>query len=323
MVLIELDAEGAEAVQLDGVEGGELIVVDRLGAGIALDARELEALQLAAPVLPVVVELSGHQQAHGPAVVEIEAATELTRDREIRIELVVLTHVPEIEETGTQGTVLGEPDRLKLFTAEALDVVRDAPGAVIVTPEIVTAALVVQAVTAGGFVVTATADAEGEEILIRDGLGAHVDYTATEVAGVLGGVGLLYQQAADDVLRHDVQRHRLLERHRAGNAEPVEQARGVTLPEPADVHVLSAHETQASHPGQRFAHAVVGQDSQVLRIEDVGDLRGVAFLVRDETSQHDDLLDRAGCLYVGPLSSRLLSRGVARRDGAGDAQGEG
>ena len=317
VVFVQLQADAAKGADIDVLGSDGPIVLHGL-VGTPIDAGEFVAPQILVGVDPTILVLVVTDQAQHHIVAELHALAEL-RFSDIKRLHVCLANIPLVIEAGAEISALGIHGLVKLGGGQCLYRRGNGPGAVIVTPVVILAATVGKAVATGGLGVAARCQFQDQVILVRGGLGANVHHAAGKVAGILDGIGFLNQQALDDIVRHDIQGHGLLERHRAGYARPVQQGGRIALAQAAHVNVLAAHQAEPRHPGQGRTDVGLRHEIQILRVQHVGDFRGITFFFGYEFAEYEYLLDlhaRVGVFDLGHLrrkQGRMQAQGRYHR----------
>ncbi|MNJ44726.1 hypothetical protein D3C77_397910 [compost metagenome] len=152
-------------------------------------------------------------------------------------------------------------------------------------------AVIDEVVARRGLGVAADARLEGQEGLGRGVHGAQVDDPAAELAGVVGGIGLLNRHASQDAGRKQIQRHHALQRLRAGQRRAVQQSRGIALAQAAHIDEAAFDDRQAGHPGQGGGGGGVARPLQVLRRQEGGHLGALTVGFGNVAAQDDDVAE--------------------------------
>src|SRR5690606_25887640 len=108
-----------------------------------------------------------------------------------------------------------------------------------------------------------------EKELVTALLGAHLQNTAPELAGELGGVGFLYDHAVHDGVGEEVQRYHTVERLGAGHTGTIEERGGVAFAETADINVFASHKTQTRHALEAFGDIGIAGAGELLVGQDI------------------------------------------------------
>ena len=327
MVLVELDAEGAQ-----GVEGvflfGALETASRrvrqaagavagFGADLVVDAAvDLEGVAHALAVADLIAVVERDEAAQAHAVRQVDDLGARQVEAEVRQVLVAVDRPDVAQRTARRlqhGRVVGEGLQ-RGVDGDELGQVQTVVGDADVRQ--LAARIPVEAFLAGRFRLGADRGAEGQEAFIGNGARRQGDQTAAELARILGRIGLLDLGVRDQRGREQVQGHHALQRLGAGQGRAVQHDAGIAIAQAAHIDIAVADDGQAGDAGQGLADLRVARALDVFLGQDVGDRRGLALHVRHEAAAHDDVLDRRD-------GFRVLRRGDRGRGvlGPGDSGG--
>ena len=317
LIGVDFVTQGRKGAEVEHLARGHLPVADGL-ARAAVYAGKFVATKIRKAIEPAVAVAQRSDKAQGRVLAEPHAPPRFYFTRVVGRHA-LLEQIPVVVKTRPQGGALGRLGGFEGCAAKRLNIERDSASAVVPAPVIQRSTAVKDTVAVGGFRVAPRGQLHVGKVVLGRASGADIDNPAGEIAGVLRRVGLLHQQAADNFVRHDIQRHGFLKRHRAGNARAVEQSRRIALTETAHIDVLAVDQTQTGHPRQGDPHAGLTEPGQILHVQHIGNLRGVALFVGDKFPEHENFLDLRG-RHLGRIELRPNRPGAKQR---GEERGQG
>ena len=340
MVLADIESDPDKGARVDcalGAVDGERTDRSQPGVATVVDVADLVA------GIPLLAVADRTDDAETDIVVELIAIAEAQRKARIGAGLFLLDAESRAGKIATIGLQLGRRcpvrivDRLRPQVAAVGDRpgqrARKFAGAVIVTGPVPTTAVVAQTILEGGAVVVSERALHAEERRPRHFTRAQLHGTAAELTRHVRRIGFLHDDAVEQFVREQVERHDAAREVRARNLGAVEQHARIALAESAHIDVATIDQAQSRHALERRGCVGVAGARYLFRTERLGYHRGEPLFIEVQgfvaalgPALHLDALQVHRIGGIGPRRLRAigdLDRGLCLGMGQMEEDGGG